>query len=60
MENNEAEQKRERRIMEHKNRLGELSDSIICNNIHILGIPEEEREKGAEHFFAGNNSWKHP
>ena len=46
MENNEAEQKKER-IMQHENRFRELSDSIKCNNIHILRIPEEKREKGA-------------
>lgn len=49
MGNNEAEQKRER-IMEH-NRLRELSDFIKCNNICIIGIPEEEeREESAENL----------
>ena len=43
MENNEAEQKRERKIMNHKSRLRELSDSIKHNNIHIIGVPEEEK-----------------
>ena len=51
MENNEAEQKRERRIMQHENRLKELSKSIKCNNILIIKIPEEEREKGAENLL---------
>ena len=51
MENNEAEQKRERRIMEHEYRLRELSDSIKCNIIHIIRVSEEEREKGAENIF---------
>ena len=37
--------------MPHENRLRELSDSIRCNNIHIIGVPEEEREKGAENIF---------
>ena len=40
MEYNAAKQKRERRIMQHKNRLRELSDSMKCNNIHIIGILE--------------------
>ena len=47
MENNEAEQKTER-IMEHESRLKELSDSIKCNNICIVGIPEEEEEDKRE------------
>ena len=33
--------------MDHENRLRELSDSIKCNNIHVIGVPEEEvRERG--------------
>ena len=43
METKEAEQKRERIIMEHENRFRELSDSIKYNNIHIIGVLEEER-----------------
>ena len=52
MENTEAERKRERKILEHECRLRELSDSIKCNNIHMIGVPEEEeRERGAEGLF---------
>ena len=29
----------------------ELSDSIKYNNIHIIGVPEEDREKGAEVYL---------
>ena len=47
MENNEAKQKRERKILDHKSRLRELGDSIKCNNIHCIGILRKE-EKGAE------------
>ena len=50
---NKAEQKRKnygRRIY--------LGNSIKCNNIHIMGVPKEEKEKGEEHLFqeiiAGN------
>ena len=28
-----------------------LSDSIKSNNSHIIGVPEEESEKGAEILF---------
>ena len=37
--------------MEHENRLKELSDSSKHNNIHVIWVPEEEREKGAENLF---------
>ena len=37
--------------MEHKNRLREFSDSIKSNNICVIGVPEEEREKGVENWF---------
>ena len=51
MENNEAEQKRER-IVSLENGLRELSDSIKCNSIHITGVPEEEeKENEAENIF---------
>ena len=52
MENNKAEKKRERKPLDHKGRLRELSDSKKWNNIHIIGVPEdEEQEKGAEGLF---------
>ena len=48
MENNEAEKKRERKIMDHEVGLRELSDVLKCNNIHFMGVPEDaKREKGA-------------
>ncbi|KAF0887420.1 LORF1 protein, partial [Crocuta crocuta] len=48
-ENNEAKTKRESKVRDHKDRLRELSDFLSCNNIHIIGVPEdEEREKGEE------------
>ena len=51
MENNEAEMKRERKRLHHKRRLMELSGSIRQNNIHIIEVPEEEQEKGANGLF---------
>ena len=45
MKSNQAEQKKEKRNTQNENRLREISDSIKCNNIHIIGVPEEEREK---------------
>jgi len=38
--------------MQNKNRLRKLSDTIMHNNIYIIGFPEgEEKEKGAENLF---------
>jgi len=50
MESNQAEQMREKRIMQSKNRLRELGDSIKCKNVNIIEIPEK-RKKGAENLF---------
>ena len=55
MEKEEAEKKRDKNIQEQEGRIRELSDVIKRNNIHIIGIPEEEeREKGAEQIIAEN------
>ena len=48
MENDEAEWKKERKILHHESRLSEFSDSIKHNNIHVIGVPEEKREKWEE------------
>ena len=45
MESNQAEQKREKRIMQNENRVRELSDSIKHDNVHITGVPEEEKRR---------------
>ena len=60
MENNNIEPKRERRILEHKNTLKELSDSIndicIIRHVYIMTctirtLEEEERAKRAENIL---------
>ena len=44
--------KTKRKILQHQCRHKELSDSIKCNNIHTIGIPEEqERGKRTEALF---------
>ena len=45
MESNQAEQTREKRIMQNENRLRKHNGSIKCNNIHIIGVPEEEERE---------------
>ena len=44
IESNQDEEMREKRIITNDNRLRGLSDSIMCNNIHIIGIPEREEK----------------
>ena len=52
MQSNQAEQKREKRIMQNEIRLRELSDFIKHSNICIIGVPEEEeRGKGADNLI---------
>jgi hypothetical protein len=42
--NTEAEQIKEKRIKRNENSLRDLWDNIKCNNIKIIGVPEEERK----------------
>ena len=50
MESNQVEQVREKN-MQNDNRLSELSDSNKYNNIHIIRIPEKERQKGQKLYL---------
>ena len=48
MENDEAEKKRDRKLLDHEGRIRDLSDSMKCGNIRIIEVPQEgDREKGA-------------
>ena len=40
--------KRETKAIEHDTRFRELSDLLKRDNIWIIGVTEDEREKGAE------------
>ena len=43
--------KKRLKILDHNWRIRELSDSMKYNNIHTIGVPEEEeREKEVENF----------
>ena len=42
------QKKRETKAKDHNTRLKELSDLLKRNNIRIIGVPEDEREKVAE------------
>ena len=39
------------KLLDYEVRIRDLSDSMKQNNIGIIGVPEEEREKGAEGIF---------
>ena len=41
----EGEQKREKRLKTNEDSLRELWDKVKRTNIHIIGVPEEERER---------------
>ena len=51
MEITNAEQKREKRLKRNEESLRELWDNVKYINTHIIGVPEEDREKGTEKIF---------
>ena len=46
-----TEQSKEKRMKRNEDSLRDLWDNIKCSNIHIIGVPEEERKKGPEKIF---------
>ena len=44
MGNNETERKWEIKILDHKCILGDLRNVLKHNNIHIIGVPEDEKK----------------
>ena len=51
MEKDEAEKKRDKKFLDHKGRIRELSDSMKHKNIHIIGVPEEEEERKGQMVY---------
>ena len=50
--NTQKEQEKEKRLRKNEEGLREMQDNMKRNNIHILGIPEEEeQEQGIENLF---------
>ena len=58
VENNETEKKKERKLLDHKYRFRELSDSTKCNNVHIVGVQEEEEWERGQKVYLNNYSWE--
>ena len=51
VEINETERKKEKRIKRNEDNLRDLWDNVKCPNIWIIGVPEEDKNKGHEKIF---------
>ena len=49
--NTQKEQEKEKRLRKNEDGLREMQDNMKPNNIHIIGIPEEEQKQGIENLF---------
>ena len=58
---NESERGETKRIKRSEDNLRDFWDNVICPNIWIIEVPEEEdKKKGHEKNIWGVNSWKLP
>ena len=49
MARKKAEEKREKKLKDHEERLREINDSLRRKNLHLIGVPEgAERDRGPE------------
>ena len=52
MRKRETDEKREKQLKDHEDRLGEINDSLRKKNLHLIGVPEgAERDRGPEYVF---------
>ena len=49
---------KEKRMKRNEDSLKDLWDNTKNTNIHIIGVPEDHREKRPDKMFEKNNSWK--
>ena len=48
VEINKAERKNEKRIKRNEDNLRDLWNNVLCHNIRIIGVPEEDKKKVRE------------
>ena len=52
MAKRETEEKRDKRLQDHEDRLREINDSLRKKNLHLIGAPEgAERARGPEYVL---------
>ena len=52
MTKRETEEKREKQLKDHEDRLKEINDSLRRKNLHLIGVPENaKRDRGTENIF---------
>ena len=52
MARKEAEEKREKQLKDHEDRLREINDSLRKKNLRLIGVPKgAERDTGPEYVF---------
>ena len=52
MARRETEEKREKQLKDHEDRLREINDSLRRKNLGLIGVPEDaERDRGPEYVF---------
>ena len=60
MGKDEAERKKEKRIKRNEDNLRDLWDNVKCPNIWIIGVPEEDKNKGHEKILKRTIAEKFP
>ena len=52
MAKGETEEKRDKQLKDHEDRLKEINDSLGKKNLHLIGVPEgAKRNRGPEYVF---------
>ena len=51
MTRKEAEEKSEKQLKDHEERLREINDSLRRKNLHLVGVPEDIRKRWPESIF---------
>ena len=52
MAKRETEEKRDKQLKDHEDKLREINDNLRKKNLHLIGVPEgDERDRGPEYVF---------